>query len=181
MASDIMLVLRAEHRELLNLADQCARPGRGFQDPQDELRRRLAAHTAAAQETDLAHLLSASDPETSLREMLASSAARITDAPGAGLADEAVALVMVERERLMPALERILIADRRRMGKVFRIHRERELRRCAPHVRRHRSQTELYDLARRAGIDQRSRMTQAQLDEAVAAWERANSPRARTT
>jgi hypothetical protein len=58
------------------------------------------------------------------------------------------------------------------MGKVFRIRRDAVLR--GGHARQHRqrSHTELYELARRAGLENRSTMTQAQLQAAVAHWER---------
>lgn len=180
MTSDIILVLRSDHRELLTLAEQCARPSRGFQDPEDELRRRLAAH-AAAREAAVPSPPDGVGPDPQLHEAGDSVPAGITDLWREGVVVQAVRLVAFEREHLLPALDRLLIADRRRMGKVFRIHRERALRHSSPRVRRQRSQSELYELARRAGIEQRSRMTQAQLDEAVSAWERASSPKVRTT
>jgi hypothetical protein len=55
------------------------------------------------------------------------------------------------------------------MGKVFRMRRDANLRSGHDGSRRRRSQTELYEMARRAGVEHRSRMTQAQLQAALEA------------
>jgi len=175
MASDIVLVLRSDHRELLVLAEQCRRPSRGLERPEETLRRRLAAHVDAVQEVVLPLAPVAADPQ--LPAVLSAVAAEIDEPSREGLADRACALVEMETAAVTPALLALPIEDRRRMGKVFRIHRDRTLRHGMPAVRRQRSQTELYELARRAGLEQRSRMSQSQLEEAVSAWERAQASR----
>ncbi|HEX6887043.1 MAG TPA: hypothetical protein VF143_02965, partial [Candidatus Nanopelagicales bacterium] len=91
----------------------------------------------------------------------------------AGIAQAATALIEAERAVVIPKLAAMPISERRRIGKVFRIRRETALRHATTATRRQRSQTELYELARRAGVEQRSRMTLAQLEAAVSAWERA--------
>jgi hypothetical protein len=170
MASDIVLVLRSDHRELLHLAEQCTRPSRGLERPEDGLRRRLAAHANAVRAVVQPSAAIASDP--GLTSALASEAAEIETLSREGLAECARALVELESDRVLSALLALPLEERRRMGKVFRIHRDRSLRQTVPPVRRQRSQTELYELARRAGVEQRSRMTQSELEEAVSAWER---------
>jgi hypothetical protein len=175
MASDVVLVLRSEHRDLLILADRCRRMSRGFQDPEADLRGRLQAHVAAV------------DVETCpvLRSLSAADLGDLRNAVtlvGAALGDESVGreelaqvvwgLVEAERSDVMRALvAQLPIAERRRAGKVFRMRRDAVLR--AEHSRHHRqrSQTELYELARRAGVEHRSTMNQAQLQAAVARWE----------
>lgn len=166
MASDIVLVLRSEHREILALAEQCSRASRGFHDPPEDLRRRLTAHLAAS----AAITLRGGRP----REIdVALDALREDLAKAREVASAARALVSFEQESALPWLEGVLIGDRRRMGKVFRVKREGALRQTTgTQKRRRRSQTELYEQARRAGIEQRSRMTLPQLEAAVSAWER---------
>ena len=175
MASDIALVLGSEHRDLLVLADQCGRASRGFHDPVTELGRRLLAHLAAV-EADF-HPVLRSSP--ALNQVDVGIAVERVDAV---LGDDAVdrealagaARDLVDLERaVLPALVAMLpIAERRRMGKVFRIRRDAVLRSAHSRQRRQLSQTELYELARRAGLEHRSTMTQAQLQAAVAQWER---------
>jgi hypothetical protein len=88
----------------------------------------------------------------------------------AGLQEATDALVRVEREVVIPALESDLeVPARRRLGKVFRIRRDAAARHAQSSRRRHRSQTELYEVARRVGIERRSRMTQAELQAALEA------------
>jgi hypothetical protein len=183
VASDIILVLRSDHRELRVLADQCRRPSRGFERPDEDLHRRLTAHTQAAQEIvyPAAAQAAGSTGESEFRQVLAAVHAQLENPSREGLADAACALVECESTLVIPTLDTLIIEDRRRMGKVFRIHRERSLRHSVSAGRRQRSQTELYELARRAGLEQRSRMTQAQLEEAVSAWERAHAPRSGNT
>jgi hypothetical protein len=94
-----------------------------------------------------------------------------------GLARAAVALAAAEAAAVLPRLADLPINERRRIGKVFRIKRDGALRGAGPATRRQRSQTELYELARRAGVEQRSRMTLAQLEAAVSAWERDQAAR----
>jgi hypothetical protein len=176
MASDIVLVLRSDHRQLLLLAEQCRRPSRGLERPEEALRRALAAHVEAVGTVVYPPVASRADPDQ-LRPALSAVAAHLENPSRTGLAESACALVEVESSTVIPALAALPIADRRRMGKVFRIHQERRLRHAAPLVRRQRSQTELYELARRAGLARRSRMTQSQLEEAVSAWEREQASR----
>jgi hypothetical protein len=184
MASDIGLVLGSEHRDLLVLADQCGRASRGFHDPVTELGRRLLAHVAAVEAE--VHPVLRSSPSVNLLDVR-NAVERVDAVLGDDAVDrEALAgaardLVEVERA-VLPALVALLpIAERRRMGKVFRIRRDSVLR--GAHSRQHRklSQTELYELARRAGLEHRSTMTQAQLQAAVAEWERHPGHRMRAT
>lgn len=175
MASDISLVLRGEHRHLLRLADRCDRRARGFQDPEGDLRRSLAAHLSAAS-AEVYPVVHADDtspwPGGSVEEL----AAQLDEGlAGDELVDAARAVVELERSRVVPILDADLpLTERRRIGRVYRIRSESTLRAAAGDVRRsHRSQSELYELARRAGVEQRSRMTQVQLQAAVSAWEQA--------
>jgi hypothetical protein len=176
MASDIGLVLRSEHRDLLSLADQCGRLSRGFHDPAAALRRRLQAHLAVAAE-GVYPVVRSSSPEGSANLLIA------VERVGVALRDEAVgreelaelARILVEAERsdvLLVLAAQLPIVERRRMGKVFRMRREALLRAAPPRQHRRLSQTELYELARRAGLEHRSTMTQAQLQAAVAQWQR---------
>jgi hypothetical protein len=175
MASDIGLVLKSEHRDLLILADQCGRTSRGFHDPVVDLSRRLQAHLAAAAEDVYPFLRSSSSPGSA-------NLVHAVERVGAALHDAAVgreelALVahaLVEAEQsdvLLVLATQLPIAERRRMGKVFRIRRDGVLRGAHSRQLRQLSQTELYELARRAGLKHRSTMTQVQLQAAVAQWE----------
>ena len=186
MASDIGIVLRSEHRDLLILADQCGRMSRGLHDPAADLRRRLQAHLTAA-EAEVYPFVRWSSP-SSIRRACCTRSRSV----GAALEDEAVAreelaqvarsLVEVERSAVLLALAAQLpIAERRRMGKVFRMRRDAVLRSAHARQNRQRSQTELYELARRAGLEHRSTMTQAQLQVAVAEWERRRGHAAQAT
>jgi hypothetical protein len=180
MASDIGLILGSEHRDLLVLADRCGRVSRGFQDPGADLARRLVAHLVAA-EAEVYSCQRAPDPPdlADLRDAVE----RVDAALGSGAAERAeLALVArglgdVERGGGLPVLAaRLPIAERRRMGRVFRIRRDAVLRGAHSRPNRQRSQSELYELARRAGVERRSTMTQAQLQAAVAQWERQSGP-----
>jgi hypothetical protein len=176
MASDIGLVLGSEHRDLLVLADQCGRAARGLRDPAAELRRRLVAHLAAAEAEVFPVLrsfasLDLTDLSTAVEQL--GAALRDDAAAAQDLARGARALVDSERVAVVPVLvARLPIAERRRMGKVFRIRRDGVLRGWHSRPLRQLSQTELYELARRAGLKHRSTMTQAQLQAAVAQWGR---------
>jgi hypothetical protein len=176
MASDIVLVLGTEHRDLRILADQCGRLSRGFHDPVAGLRRRLQAHVAAA-DLEVFPALSRSSSPPNLANLV-----NAVELVGAALGDASVAreelakvawgLVEAERSDVLSALATQLpIAERRRMGKVFRMRRDAVMRAVHARHNRQRSQTELYELARRAGLKHRSTMTQAQLQAAVAEWE----------
>ena len=81
-------------------------------------------------------------------------------------------LVGAEVRFVLPAVESLELNVRRRMGKVFRMRRDANLRNGDSGSRRRRSQTELYEMARRAGVEHRSSMTQAQLQEALEARSR---------
>jgi hypothetical protein len=175
MVSDIVRVLQSEHRELLILADQCGRTSRGFHDPASDLERRLRAHVRAAAEEVLPPLLGpAGRAGPGVGASLQDALDRVTGAlepepvPRQRLAGAARELVEVERAVVLPAVASLLhLPERRRMGTMFRLRRDTVL--GAGHSRRHRapSQTELYELARRAGVEQRSTMSQTQLLAAV--------------
>ena len=167
MAVDITLVLRSEHRRLQKLADRCGRNSRGFHDPVCDLRRALRAHTRAASELyssvgpgiqDGAAAATLAD----VRQSAENDAAGVNE-----LVRAVVVLVASERENLIVGLEALQLPVRRRLGKVFRMLRDAELRESATAARRRRSQTELYELACRARIEKRSQMTQVQLQRAL--------------
>lgn len=170
MAVDITLVLPSEHRHLQQLVERCGRTTRGFHDPSADLQQALRAHVlaAAAEVYPIAAQKSVGSgwPAEQLCEVR-----RVAENPTAA-ADELVGttgnLVRVELEFVVPALESLEQLARRRMGKVFRMRRDANLRNSEGGARRRRSQTELYEMARRAGVEHRSRMTQAQLQEALA-------------
>ena len=172
MASDIELVLRSEHRDLLRLADRCGRASRGFQDPAADLQGRLRAHVAAVSEgpLDVVSALGANALPDALEE---ARAALDGSATGEVLAREARRLVEVEQAELLPILaERVPLPVRRWMGQVFRIRRDAVVRASHAPAHRQMSQTELYELARRAGVEHRSTMTQSELQAAVQEWQR---------
>ena len=73
----------------------------------------------------------------------------------------------LDEQSILLILESLELLTRRRMGKVFRIHRNAAVRAASSTGRRRRSQTELYELARRAGVEHRSRMTQSELQAAI--------------
>ncbi|MGB7979568.1 MAG: hypothetical protein WCF36_02110, partial [Candidatus Nanopelagicales bacterium] len=172
MVSDIVLVLRTEHRELLVLVGRCNRAHRGMASPEAELRRRLRAHLEAGAEAVYPVLAPTSARAQQLDAALTSVRARV-DGPAWAemLARAAVAVVLAERALVIPGLAACTVEDRRRRGKSLRIRRDALVRSTAATSRRQRSQTELYEVARRAGIPNRSRMTQAQLEAAVSHWE----------
>jgi len=178
MASDIVLVLRSDHRHLLLLADQCDRISRGLHDPVTALRLRVQAHITAASSEIYPTVRSLCPPNA---PDLLSTVERV----GHALGDETLAreelaevtrdLVGAERADVLLLLAAQLpIGERRRMGRVFRIRRDAVLRSARTSQHRARSQTELYELARRAGVGHRSTMTLSQLQEAVTAWENDN-------
>jgi hypothetical protein len=160
MASDILLVLKSDHRTLCLLADRCTRQARGFADPRRDLERALSAHLASMT-SEVYPRVGADGPGVLPEDLAQAESGRL------------IALVeqvrQYEEEHVLPALEGLLIEDRRRIGKVFRIRRDAALRSFGTSRRRPPSQPELYELARRAGVEQRSRMTAAQLHAAVVA------------
>jgi hypothetical protein len=176
MASDVVLVLRSEHRRLLQLLERSQRSSRGLSDPMAELRRELSAHVAAAG-SEIASLMPRC--EGSVGQEWAADLDHVADL---AVGDDLVALqagtrslVQTEETVLVPWLEEALSVDeRRRVGKLYRVRREMHSRSRVS--RRQRSRTELYEMARRAGVENRSRMTQAELQSAVDAWERAREP-----
>ncbi len=88
-----------------------------------------------------------------------------------GLVPSAQALVLVEQRTLLPWLEQnTSVDDRRRLGTLYRVRRDMVAR--TPLQRPSLTRTELYERARRAGVENRSRMTQAELAAAVEARER---------
>lgn len=176
VASDIALVLRTEHRQLKVLADRCGRDGRGFQDPVADLRRELIAHLSAVRGEVYPAVPDvvpqAGDGSTNAAPTTAEDVAD----PDADVAAMALRVVAFEEAHVVPALEQGLsLAERRRIGKVFRIRRTGAARAAGTGQRRQRSQSELYEAARRAGVEQRSRMTVAQLQAAVEAVERSRT------
>jgi hypothetical protein len=164
MASDIVLLLESEHRRLLTLADQCRRRSRGLADPASELRRLLHAHACGVvrdvlEDQVVARAVVGFEPLTP---------AEVAAIPEPELADAARDLVEAEAVVVLPALaEGVPLPERRRLGKVYRTRRDARMRAVPRPRRRELSQTELYELARRAGIQHRSRMTQAELVAAL--------------
>ncbi len=166
MASDIVLLLKSEHRRLLTLADQCRRRPRGLADPAGELRRLLHAHACGVagdvlDDGAVAPAVVGFDPITP---------GEVAAIPEPELPRAARELVEAEAAQVLPALaERVSLPERRRVGKVYRTRRDARLRGAMRPRRRELSQTELYELARRAGVQHRSTMTQAELLAAVEA------------
>lgn len=171
MAVDIVLVLRSEHRRLQQLVSRCGRSSRGFHDPVSELHQALRAHILAATAEIYPAAAKASDPASwpaeSLTEVRTLVERQHPDHRDMVLA--AGVLVEAEERAVLPLLEHFELGQRRRLGKVFRIRRDAMSRSSSESHRRRRSQTELYELARRAGVEHRSRMTQAELQAAVEA------------
>lgn len=166
MASDLVLVLRSEHRRLTRLSERSRRSSRGLQDPRAELRRAVTAHAAAGR-SELLPALDAWPMAPRWQALLE----RTTDVPDAELPEAVETLVEVEQELLLPWLADVSsVDDRRRLGTLYRVRRDMAAR--APVSRPSLTRTELYERARRAGVENRSRMTQAELREAVEARER---------
>jgi hypothetical protein len=174
VVSDIVLVLRSEHRDLIDLAQQCTRPSRGFEDPVGRLHGRLRAHMDAMERVATSTVRWIGKGVGPMGEVL-DLLTRGTREPPDRQATPALAWAVVDHEEgsVIPQLEReVPLLERRRAGKSFRLVRATAMRSYHPSSRRVRSQAELYALARRAGVEQRSRMSQAQLQRAVEAWER---------
>lgn len=169
MAVDVVLVLQSEHRRLQQLAERCGRPSRGFHDPLADLQQALYAHLVAATAEIYPKVARLAADEWPAAELAALRAAAESD-PTDALTATAHELVELEQRCVVPVLEeRLELEARRRLGKVFRIRRDAAIRSANSTHRRHRTQTELYELARRAGIEHRSRMTQAELQAAIEA------------
>lgn len=171
MAVDIVLVLRSEHRHIQQLLDRCGRASRGFHDPTAELHQALRSHVLAATAEIYPTAAKSSDPHTWPAERLTVVRTLVErEHLDIGSAQRAVEeLVTAEEGSVLPVLENLELAQRRRLGKVFRIRRDALTRQSTGSRRRRRSQTELYELARRAGVEHRSRMTQAELQAAIEA------------
>ncbi len=169
MAVDIVLVLRSEHRRIQQLSQRCGRATRGFHDPVAELHQTLRAHVLAATAEIYPAAAKAGDPLDWPAEQLTEVRTLVerehVEQPEAVRAAEV--LIAAEEDRVVPILQGMELGQRRRLGKVFRIRRDALARNPLAGRRRRRSQTELYELARRAGVEHRSRMTQAQLQEAI--------------
>lgn len=169
MAVDVVLVLQSEHRKLQQLVERCGRTSRGFHDPVADLAHALYAHMSAATGEiypTTARLAGSAWPAARAAQI---SSAAESEAPET-LQQAAGALARFEEEHVLPLLEeRLELEARRRLGKVFRMRRDAAARSASTSRRRHRTQTELYELARRAGIEHRSRMTQAELQAAIEA------------
>lgn len=168
MAVDIVLVLGSEHRRLRQLVERCGRSSRGFHDPAHELHMALRAHILAATAEVYPTAASLRQPSPWPADVIART--RQTAESGrpsrSELATTTDQLIEVE-QYVIALLEGLDVTDRRRLGKVFRIRRDALLRNAGSGSRRRRSQTELYEMARRAGVEHRSRMTQAQLQAAI--------------
>lgn len=171
MAVDVVLVLHSEHRRLQQLVERCGRSRRGFHDPAAELQQALQAHMLAATAeiySTAARLCPGEWPAETLTEVRVTAEAQRPDAAALQAATDV--LVRVERDVVIPALESGLeVPARRRLGKAFRIRRDAAARHTHSSRRRRRTQTELYEVARRVGIEHRSRMTQAELQAALEA------------
>lgn len=169
MAVDIVLVLGSEHRRIQQLVDRCGRASRGFHDPVEELSQVLRAHVLAATAEiypSAAKVNPANWPADGLTEVRTLVEG---DPDAEGLMRAAALLLAAEQEHVVPLLESLEIHARRRLGKVFRIRRDALARAAANSHRRRRSQTELYEVARRVGVEHRSRMTQSELQAAIEA------------
>ena len=168
MAVDIVLVLGSEHRRLRQLVERCGRSSRGFHDPVRELQKVLRAHIVAASAEVYPTAATLGPPSQWPAEAIAgvrqqAESGRPTRSELAAAADGLIGVELY----VMSLLEGLELTDRRRLGKVFRIRRDALLRSAGNASRRRRSQTELYEVARRAGVEHRSRMTQAQLQAAI--------------
>lgn len=173
MAVDIALVLQSEHRRIRQLVDRCGRSSRGFHDPAAELAMVLRVHfDVAAREVypsviDLAPAWP-DDRVNAVGQVIMTDEVTAPDLIGA-----AGELISVESDVVVPVLQEGKDVDeRRRLGKVFRLRRDAQVRALNRSHRRQPSQTELYEMARRAGVQQRSKMTQAQLQQAIAGQHR---------
>ncbi len=161
MAVDITLVLGSEHRRLRRLIDRCGRPRRGLSDPVADLRAALLAHVVAAG-TEVYPMVPTDEGLGRLLDI-----ASRQSPSGEDLVEAAELVIAVEQAEVVPVLAAVEAGRRRRMGRAFRVRRDESLRRAGAPRRRQRSQTELYQLARRAGVQDRSHMTQAQLQHAL--------------
>ena len=166
MAVDIVLVLGSEHRRLRQLVERCGRSSRGFHDPVHDLQQALRAHVLAASAE--VYPTAAEHYSRWPAQELAHVRREVEDPPHgrAELAATTESLITAEQD-VIAALEGLVLTERRRLGKVFRMRRDSLLRSSTTTSRRRRSQTELYELARRAGVEHRSRMTQAELQAAI--------------
>ena len=138
MAVDIALVLRSEHRRLKELAARCGRTSRGFHDPPSDLQKALRAHVLAA----AAEVYPTAAQKSTANGWPAQEFAEIRKAAEANTisADELVRavedLVDAEMQFVVPAVESLELNARRRMGKVFRMRRDANLRNGDPAGRR---------------------------------------------
>jgi hypothetical protein len=171
MASDLVLVLSSEDRRLARLSERSRRSFRGLQDPRSDLRRAVSAHAAAGRSELLPGL--GGWPDVAGWEALLDE---VADASDGYVLSVVEALLTVEQQSLLPWLaESTSVDDRRRLGTLYRVRRDMAAR--APASRPGLTRTELYERARRAGVENRSRMTQAELGAAVDAWERQQATR----
>lgn len=171
MAVDIVLVLHSEHRRFQQLVERCGRTSRGFHDPVSELHLTLRAHVLAAT-AEIYPTAAKSSPVDTWPAAQLTEVRTLVEQEQLGQAEAiraAALLTDAEEQAVLPVLEMLEIGPRRRLGKVFRIRRDASSRGSVGPRRRRRSQTELYELARRAGVEHRSRMTQAELAEAIEA------------
>jgi hypothetical protein len=170
VASDVVLVLRSEHRRLRQLVDRVGRSSRGLADPHSELRRALSSHVSAAR-SEIVPAVSGWPGCSTWVSALDEAADQQTEA----LLPAVEALVQVEEHSLLPWLQQELsVADRRRLGTLYRVRRDTVARPLL--ARPSLSRTELYERARRAGVVHRSRMTQGELQAAVEAREGLQAP-----
>jgi len=163
MASDILIVLRSEHRQLRLATERCSRTARGLEDPFGDLRAALLGHLEA-----MALEVNPALPEN-IDDWL-SRQDRVRSLPNTQLVSAAEATIGLERDQLLPLLQELSVPARRRLGRAFRIRREASVRahiQATAGRRSVASQSELYELARQAGIHRRSRMTKAELHRAL--------------
>lgn len=168
MAVDIALVLQSEHRRIQQLVQRCGRTSRGFHDPAAELATTLRIHLDVANREvyPTAKVLTVRWPGDQLERVEAMVLSE--DGTSEELIEAAEMLISAESEVVVPALLHGQdVPERRRLGKVFRLRRDAMARSMKGSHRRQPSQTELYELARRAGVEQRSKMTQAELQQAI--------------
>jgi len=169
MAVDIVLVLRSEHRRIQQLIDRCGRTSRGFHEPLADLQQALRAHVLAATAEIYPSVAKVTDPHIWPADRLTEvrTVVEADHAPERELIMAAEDLMALEEQSILPFLGDLELLSRRRLGKVFRIRRDAAVRAASSTGRRRRSQTELYELARRAGVEHRSRMTQSELQAAI--------------
>lgn len=190
MPSSVVRLVTLDHRRLERLLERVVAPGPSRERWQRELLQLLAAHQVA-EETELYGSLAADWGEESVRDVraegdrLAAAAERLgaLDLSGDGEAEgldagvDDVRRALAEHAHVTEDVLLPLVGDRlarkrlRELGGRYEQRREQELvdnggHRDVPR-RLDYSRAELYELARRAGIEGRSSMTREQLIDAL--------------